>query len=57
MSETAVLGGMNGWAPAMSQTRQIGSEPAASGGFLDWEDISEAFELAVPRKQAEAARD
>jgi hypothetical protein len=41
LSETAVLGGMKGRTPAMSQTGQIGSEPATSRGFLDSEDISE----------------
>ena len=44
MSETVVLGGMNGRTPAMNQTGQIGSEPATSDGFLDSEDISEAFD-------------
>jgi len=44
LSETVVLGGINGRTPAMNQTGQIGSEPAASGEFLDSEDISEAFD-------------
>jgi DNA-directed RNA polymerase specialized sigma24 family protein len=48
MSETAVLGGMKGKTPAMSQTGQIGSEPATSDGFLDSEDISEAFDSLSP---------
>ena len=51
MSETAVLGGMKGRAPAMSQTGQIGSEPAASGKFLDSEDISEAFDSLSPENR------
>jgi DNA-directed RNA polymerase specialized sigma24 family protein len=44
MSETDILGGMKGRTPVMSQTAQIGSEPATSDGFLDSEDISEAFD-------------
>jgi DNA-directed RNA polymerase specialized sigma24 family protein len=51
MSETAVLGGMKSRAPAMSETRQIGSEPAASGRFLDSEDISEAFDSLSPENR------
>ena len=51
MSETAVLGGMKDRASAMSQTGRIGSEPAASGGFLDSEDISETFDSLSPENR------
>lgn len=45
MSETAFLGGINDrTAGAMSQTGQVGSEPAPSSGFLDSEEIGEAFD-------------
>jgi DNA-directed RNA polymerase specialized sigma24 family protein len=44
MSECAFLGGIvDRTAEAMSQTGQIGSEPVPSGGFLDSEEIVEAF--------------
>jgi DNA-directed RNA polymerase specialized sigma24 family protein len=42
---------LKGRAPAMRQTGQIGSEPAASGGFLDSEDISEAFDSLSPENR------
>jgi DNA-directed RNA polymerase specialized sigma24 family protein len=51
MSETAVLGGMKGKTLAMSQTGQIGSEPVTSEGFLDSEDISEAFGSLSPENR------
>jgi DNA-directed RNA polymerase specialized sigma24 family protein len=51
MSETDIFGGMKGRTPAMSQTRQIGSEPVTSDGVLDSEDISEAFDSLSPENR------
>jgi DNA-directed RNA polymerase specialized sigma24 family protein len=51
MSETALVGGMKGKTPAMSQTEQIGSLPTTSDRFLDSEDISEAFETLSPENR------
>jgi DNA-directed RNA polymerase specialized sigma24 family protein len=51
MSEIAILGGMKGRTPAMSQIGQIGSESATSDGFLDSEDISEAFDSLSPENR------
>jgi DNA-directed RNA polymerase specialized sigma24 family protein len=42
---------LKGKTPAMSQTGQIGSEPTTSDGFLDSEDICDAFDSLSPENR------